>query len=264
MTEFNVLDNDLDVFWRFALAELKEQQPVNRHEWQKMDVSTSRPHMLHELTNITLLYTIPGSMEEAQEFIKPDLPWAEEHFQERVKGLPYNPPPSYMYWPHHHGNPDRHTNAGGRFDHTYPERIWPKLAGNSMPYGSEHRGVRFKYGDLNDVLALLADNLWTRQAFLPIWFPEDTGAREGQRVPCTLGYHFQYNVKDDALDMTYMIRSCDLVRHFRNDVYMAVRLQQWVADQLSTPMDEDINYGRLIMYIINLHVMVGDIVARKL
>jgi thymidylate synthase len=111
-------------------------------------------------------------------------------------------------------------------------------------------GVRYEFGDLQDVVNLLNKSLHTRQAFLPIWFPEDTGVVHGERVPCTLGYHFL--VREDLLNIVYYIRSCDFLRHFPDDVYMACRLAQWVADKL--PVD----VGSMVMHISSLHIFEGD------
>jgi thymidylate synthase len=117
-------------------------------------------------------------------------------------------------------------------------------------------GIRYNYGDLNDVVALLKRSPMTRQAYLPVWFPEDTGANYEQRVPCTLGYHFL--LRNGVLGITYFIRSCDFVRHFSDDVYMAGRLCQWVADQVA-----DGNVGYLSMHIGSFHIFDGDVAKLK-
>jgi hypothetical protein len=136
------------------------------------------------------------------------------------------------------------------------------------------RGIRFDYGDLDDVVDLLVRSPLTRQAYLPIWFPEDTGAHHRQRVPCTLGYHFM--IRESQLSCRYYMRSCDLIRHFTDDLYMAARLMQWITDQLnmcpnpwhdSAPARKvlvcpecksSVKTGRLIMYISSLHAFTGD------
>lgn len=247
--------------YNFLKLDLRDKDPVNRESWQTLDVSKSPLHNVMETHNVTLRYLAPVTVQGAQSEIQPDLPWAEEHFLERVSGDPLNPPPSYAKWPHHHGDSARHIGDSG-FDHTYPERFWPKharMVGEDYvlpPIGM--RGIRFAYGDLADVCVLLRRNLMTRQAYLPVWFPEDTGATEGQRVPCSLGYHFIYDPQIQALTVTYMIRSCDLIRHFRNDIYMAVRLQQWMCGRLIQPDGEEMPMGPLVVHIMNLHMMVGD------
>lgn len=242
--------------------DLTNQSPVNRGEWQSLDISQSPLHETHELLNVTIECQVPMNVLTLQWLTKPDLPWAEEHFAERVSGIPHNPPPSHVNWPGHKGKSSDHLDAvTGKFSHTYPERIWPKTAwcGELIPEEEQDPllGIRYQYGDLNDVVSLLQKNLLTRQAYLPIWFPEDTGAQEGQRVPCTLGYHFQWNSVTNVLDMTYLIRSCDYVRHFHNDVYLAARLLQWMALELTTD-DRLILPGTLIIHCMNLHMMVGD------
>jgi thymidylate synthase len=127
--------------------------------------------------------------------------------------------------------------------------MWPKFSRDMQP---ELRGIRFEYGDLGDLVTLLRNEPHTRQAYLPIWFPEDlTAANQGERVPCTLGYHFLW--RDGELNMTYLIRSCDLIRYFRDDVYMACRLLQWMCIEL------DLVPGSLMMHIISLHIFEGDL-----
>lgn len=56
--------------------------------------------------------------------------------------------------------------------------------------------------------------------------------------------------------MEYHIRSCDFMRFFRDDLYMAGRLLQWVA--LQVDQTEMLKFGRLVMNISNFHVFNGD------
>lgn len=251
---------------RVLVSTLKRTAPINRGTWQSEDVSQSDSHSSHELSSVTFSTSVPSSLKDAQRYFEPDLPWAEDHFLERVSGEPLNPAPSYAYWPYHSAKErDRFVREGGQFDHTYPERMWPKTAETSPQVTSFYNdsgrpmpayGIRWLYGDLSDVVDQLMKNPFTRQAYLPIFFPEDTGATEGQRVPCTLGYHFIR--RGSALDCNYFIRSCDIYRHFHNDVYMAVRLTQWVTHQLRArnPM---VWPGNLNMFISNLHLFKGDV-----
>ena len=117
-------------------------------------------------------------------------------------------------------------------------------------------GYRFPVGDMSDVVTMLVNDPTTRQAYLPIWFPEDTGATAGQRVPCTLGYHFM--IRDGRLHMSYFMRSLEIYRHFTNDVYMAVRLAQEVARTVGEELDQAIDVGQLFMNATSLHGFVGD------
>lgn len=229
---------------------------MNRGRWQSQEAS-SEQFNTYEIPNALVILPSMQSRAEAAERLEPDLPWADAHFAERVGGVPLNPPPSHVDWPWHKGNESRHLDEIGEFAHTYPERFWPKRANLSKGI---HTGVRFDYGDLNDVIHQLREDPFTRQAYLPIFFPEDTGSREGQRVPCTLGYHFIRN--GASIDCNYFLRSCDLTRHFANDAYFTNRLLNHVVQQvklLGPANDYDAPFaGTVTMFISNLHVFQGD------
>lgn len=230
-------------------CELLESPSQEVGEWQAQE--SSIPTM--ELQHVILQMPIPDAYtsEALAERLGANLPWAEDHFQERVSGQSLNPAPSEAWWPYaQQGNVEH--KKGEIFSHTYPERIWPKLANpEDITPGFIRWGIRYGYGDLADVIKQLRKNPMTRQAYLPIWFPEDTGAVSGQRVPCTLGYHFLY--RNGRLDVTYFIRSCDFIRHFRDDLYMAMRLCEWVA------WNANLSWcGNLIMHIGSLHAFEPD------
>ena len=235
-------------------------EEVEVGQWQSQDVS-DKPHMIsRELRHETFRLPVAQSVNGLLNDINPNMPWAEDHFQERVGGEPLNPPPSEAWWPFAVQGNKEHKD-GEQFSHTYPERMWPKFA-NFPGFTAEgrqihvpHIGTRYAYGDLADVVDQLTRNPLTRQAYLPIWFPEDTGATSSQRVPCTLGYHFL--LRNGKCDVVYYIRSCDLLRHFADDVYMACRLLQWVVGKLREN-GIDVRASQLIMHISSLHVFRGD------
>ena len=194
---------------------------------------------------------IPPTAEELIKESSPNLPWADEHLEERIGGSPLNPPPSHVNWPFaQRGNEKFGGNT--KFSHTYPERIWPKFASDEPD--SKMTGIRYEYGDLGDVIDLLQREPYTRQAFLPIWFPEDTGSVHGERVPCTIGYHFIR--RGDYLHAVYYIRSCDYIRHFKDDVYLACRKVQWILQKLKEKDYDNwknVIPGYLSMHITSLH-----------
>lgn len=262
-----------DTTYKRMAYDLLRSKPVHRGSWQSIDVSTSKVHATYELAHVTVEYIIPIELDDLARDIEPNREWADEHFAERVSGVPHNPPPSHVRWPYAQAGNAQHA-TGGRFSHTYPERFWPRhapqstSAPQSASWLNDNGGIRYRYGDLSDVVTQLVTNPLTRQAYLPVWFPEDTGATSGQRVPCTLGYHFL--VVDGKLDIVYNIRSCDLLRHFQDDVYMAARLCQWMVarvnedwdsvnhSQAPGPVPTQIDTGRLVMHIASLHAFVGD------
>lgn len=252
------------------VSDLLQTTAIHTGEWQAMDVSKSSLHATHELEDVTLRWDqVPDN--PATIFPAIDLEWASEHFAERVSGSPLNPAPSHLRWPYSiRGNTDHTT--GEQFDHTYPERFWPRFAEQGCPSPEEcmgtcgghhrsNRGIRFPYGDLQDVVGLLATKPLTRQAYLPVWFPEDTGATEGQRVPCTLGYHFMQ--RHGRLSCRYYMRSCEIYRHLSNDVYFAAALMQWICNEVgkmtvSSQAPVFMRPGSLTMHISSLHSFVGD------
>tara|TARA_R110000782_G_scaffold169215_1_gene261119 strand:- start:174 stop:974 length:801 start_codon:yes stop_codon:yes gene_type:complete len=199
-------------------------QVVNSDRWQSTEISQG----MWELFGHSFSFKMPQTISQMQIDINPNLPWADDHFEERVGRLPLNPPPSNAWWPFAQKNNNKF-KSDEQFSHTYPERIWPHKL----------RGMRYKYGNFDDVIKLLYKEPLTRQAFLPIWFPEDTGVVHKERVPCTLGY--QFIVRNDFLHIIYYIRSCDFLRHFKDDIYMACRKANYVLQELNRLEVEDIN-----------------------
>lgn len=255
---------------------IKSGHWVEGTHWQSVDVS-SRPEMI-TLETTFFDFTVQIKSENLQRLaldIRPNLPWADDHFLERVSGEPLNPGEQWANWPW--GNrADSFRDDEGQFSHSYMERYWPKYSGLNSDGRFEtpmildgvpikilefpsRWGIRYRYGDLNDVIDLLQREPLTRQAYLPIWFPEDTGVTHRERVPCTLGYHFL--VRHGVIHQHYVIRSCDLVRHFQDDIYLSVRLQLWILDQLRKRDDKwkDIKPGLFKMSIGSLHLFKNDV-----
>jgi hypothetical protein len=224
---------------------------VHTEKWQGKEIKHDPKYTMIETLNLSFSCQMSPDIKEIGEQIKPNFAWADEHFEERVSGLPLNPPPSHVRWPYAQKNNEE---FGGleKFSHTYPERIWPKFA-SDIP-NSKMSGIRYEYGDFNDVVELMSREPFTRQAFLPIWFPEDTGSVTGERVPCTIGYHFIR--RGDWVHVVYYIRSCDFFRHFRDDIYLCAKKVFWLIEKLREKDPENWNNvkpGMLTMHITSLH-----------
>jgi len=146
-----------------------------------------------------------------------------------IRGRPSNPGSS------HRSRPEvwqQFLNEEGKFDYTYSERL--KL--------------------FSHLIATLSHDKGTRRAWYPIFWDYDIRkAREKVRVPCSLGYNFQ--IRNDKLHITYIMRSCDFYTHWAIDVYLAWRLQKYVANELKTEV------GTFTHFIMSLHVYQKDVVG---
>lgn len=254
----------------FAMR-LLAADPVYVGEWQSQkDVIGA--NTTYEILNASFQMQMPDFPSEAARVVGCNLPWAEDHFRERVSGEPLNPPPSNAWWPFAQAGNALH-KSDEQFSHTYPERYWPKFANieGETDKGRQifvpHIGTRFEYGDLGDVIELLKRSPYSRQAYLPVWFPEDTGSASGQRVPCTLGYQFiiREGAAGKRLHVIYHMRSCDFMRHLADDIYMTIRLAQWVRDQLQGSVEDQrfagMTLGTLYFSAGSLHIFEPDRVA---
>lgn len=211
-------------------------KPVDSRSWQAVKPLGE----MIEIQDVFFQMPISKTIEELSQITKADLPWAEDHFQERLAG-PSNPGKEYKNWPYYRPQDDDvRFRETGKFSHTYQERFWPPKT----------KGIRFSMGDYQDIRDRLRDDPTTRQAFLSIWHPEDQSNELNRRLPCTIGYWFRRS--GDVLNITYLIRSCDAARHLRNDVYMTQRLAMDIAEYI------DAQLGRMTIWIGSLHCFEGD------
>lgn len=161
-------------------------------------------------------------------------PWADEEFKERVDLVggvnPINPGKAYKLredvWNEYMHN--------GKFAYTYNERYY-----------------------CNDQLWKIIERLKrdndSRQLWLSVWNPEIDPDKLGgiSRVPCSLGYNFQF--REGKLNMHYVMRSCDFGTHFCNDVYLAIKLLEFVANECKMEV------GNFTHTMFSLHVYHKDI-----
>lgn len=233
---------------------LHRAHEVHAPRWQAMDVSRKPDMAMRELFPVSFSVPIRGieSLAHWQRDIMPNLPFADVHFEERIGGRGTNPGEAWKIWPW--GNAaDAHRTEKGRFTHTYQERFWPT---NLEDPNSNPEGIRYAYADFGTLLSHLENDPMSRQAYFPIWYPEDLST-EG-RKPCTLGYHFF--MRFDYLHIVYYIRSCDFIRHFRDDCYLTTRLLLHTLAELRKRNEfwKDVLPGMFHMHITSLHMFVND------
>jgi thymidylate synthase len=194
------------------------------NNWQGIE----DPPAFLEILNASFEARMPDNLADITKQCKPFLPWAEEHFEERVSGVPFNPPPSHARWL----KDTEKSMKDGKFSHTYPERM---------------------HKNLFVLVELLKRDPTTRQAYLPIWSHEDgMMALSNDRVPCTLGWH--WILRNGMLHCYYPMRSCDAVRHFHNDVYFASRLTLWLIEQTNLNAVP----GNLTFHPVSFHCFEND------
>ena len=171
--------------------------------------------------------------------------WADAEFQERISfdpsyphKKPWNPGKA---WELRKDLWEQFLDEEGLFDYTYSER---------MAYV------------LPDLIELLKNDSDTRKAVLPIFNGTgeiDTIQYKGkQRIPCSMYYDFliRENGKGEkVLHICYHQRSSDFVTHFGNDVYLAWRLMEYVAQEVG------VKPGYLYHTIDSLHAYKKDWLA---
>lgn len=133
--------------------------------------------------------------------------WAEAEWVERAWGIAgkgLNPGKAYKFredvW-----NEFLHD---GQFSYTYSER-----------FANEHR--------VRNLIDRLKVDRFSRQLYIPMWEPEDAYLLGEQRVPCSLGWHLMY--REDKLNITYFMRSCDFYTHMQYDLYFTTHLMEYIA-----------------------------------
>lgn len=160
--------------------------------------------------------------------------WADEEFKERINTSEViNPGKAWELrkdlW--------EQFLVDGKFDYTYNERM------AILPY----------------TIQLLRSDSDTRKAVLPIFNgngEDDTLYYHGnKRIPCSMYYDFlirQNGKGEKVLHICYHQRSSDFAQHFGNDIYLAWRLMEYVAQEVG------VKPGYLYHTIDSLHIYKKD------
>ena len=158
-------------------------------------------------------------------------PWADKEFEERIDASGnINPGTAWLerkeVW-----NEYMHD---GKMAYTYNERF-------------------FRNNQIKKIVERLKEDHDSRQLWLSVWDPNEDPDKLGgiSRVPCSLGYNFQF--RDGALNIHYIMRSCDFSTHFVNDVYLGIKLLEYVAKETGLPV------GNFIHTMFSLHVYKKDV-----
>lgn len=158
-------------------------------------------------------------------------PWADSEFNERI-------------------DPSGNINPGNAWE--LRKDVWTEyLHEGKMAYTYNER--LFLNDQLNKIIERLKEDKDSRQLWVSIWNPEIDPDKLGgvSRVPCSLGYNFQY--REGKLNIHYVMRSCDFSTHFINDVYLAIKLLEYVAEKTG------LKVGSFTHTMFSLHVYKEDV-----
>jgi thymidylate synthase len=226
------------VFTRFpeAIEEIRRDLAemgidVHTKTMQDKNIEHDASFATKEIQNYS--YTVTDARFED---LKPTQPWADAEWQERLDGINGNPINPGVAWKLRkevwEQFLERHPRYGDEFSYTYSEQF------------NEQHQVR-------SVINRLKVDPASRQLYVAMWAARHSMDLGNRRVPCSLGWHFQ--CRGGQLNMTYLMRSCDFATHFQNDIYLALKLQDYVASEAG------IKRGHFTQTMFSLHVYRKDL-----
>ena len=143
---------------------------------------------------------------------KKGLPYCLVEHTDRISRLLLNPGTS---WVHRKEVWERFLEPDNKFSYTYSERITPQI---------------------DRVITELTKNPGSRQCVLTFYDRHDDLENLGgkRRIPCSMYYQFlQREIHgEQTLSLIYTMRSCDFYNHFPIDVYLAIKMLEYVAEAI--------------------------------
>src|SRR4051812_46109753 len=73
---------------------------VHSDHWQGVDIRNKPEMATREVTHLTFKVPMDQDLDRLRREIQPNLPWADNHFHERVCGYPINPGTTWKSWPY--------------------------------------------------------------------------------------------------------------------------------------------------------------------
>lgn len=173
-------------------------------------------------------------------------PWADAEFLERITD-PWDRTPEGKVDPL---STPEYLNPGKAWE--LRKEVWTEyLHEGKMAY--TYNELIWNNDQVTKTINRLKEDPDSRQLWISLWNPDKDPDFLGgvSRVPCSLGYGLQ--VRDGKLNLHYVMRSCDFATHFRNDVYLAIKFLEWVAEKTGYPV------GSFTHTIFSLHVYNKDV-----
>ena len=137
----------------------------------------------------------------------------------------------------------------------YAKNYWLKFCKGVFSYTYAERASKM----IKSAIQLLRRNRYRRGATILVYYPQDHSlVFQNKRVPCSLVYQplIRRQGFKDVLHLTYVMRSCDLTNWFPLDIYRAMLLQEYLAEQLETDV------GNLYVFINSLHAYKAEVPER--
>ena len=206
----------------------REFRKVSTEVWtqtmQNKDISENEDYKTKEIEGFSFAILDTSDKDLMPEVTKT---WAEAEFEERISGSNLNPGKAWELrkevW-------TEFLTDSGKFDYTYSERI-----------GLQHQKA------IHELIARPE----TRQAIIQIHNREiDDKVMGSKRIPCSMFYQFM--LRDGKLDVIYVMRSSDFVTHFQNDIYLAIKMQEYIARFAGYKT------GKFLMFVSSLHCYKKD------
>jgi thymidylate synthase len=192
--------------------------------YQDKDVSKDPNFDTLELQNYVYTVVHPDTTG-----LKPTQPWADAEFDERIGHLPVNPGTAWKL----------------------REEVWREFLCENGCFAYSYSERFSNFEQIARIIHRIKVDPDSRQLFLAVYDPHDIVNMGGvSRVPCTLGYQIQ--IREGLLHLTYLQRSADFVTHFANDVYLAVKMQEYLSKHSGYPV------GRFTHVVLSLHMFRKD------
>lgn len=111
-------------------------------------------------------------------------------------------------------------------------KTWDKMHNGDNIVNSNYGWQWNRNNQLENTILQLSNNPNTRQAWISI-FDGKEKSEYAYDTPCTIAIGFDIKpYSKNTVDMTVIMRSCDLVYGFCNDQYCFTKLQEYVAKRL--------------------------------
>lgn len=212
---------------RREVAEMGKEVRLNTY--QDKDIKDNPEFFTKELLCYSYMISQPKDKHSFLEGKQPhELAWATQELEDRLGQKELNPGLAWTLrdtvW-----TPFLHD---GKFSYTYSERIGKQI---------------------EKVIEMLKVNPTSRNAIISIWDRQIDQDRIGgkMRVPCSMFY--QVLVRDGKVNIVYNIRSNDVMTHWNYDVYLAIALQEHIAEKL------ELKVGDFYQFIGSLHAYQKDL-----